>query len=541
MSSSSNLEEKGGSLKKELSFFDMVIIGVVGAVGTGILFSVESMTSLAGPGSWLSWLMGGIFYLFIGLTYSELVSTYPEAGGPSRFALYTHGWFTNMINSLADLIWYIFIPPIEAFAVVDGLSVFYPQLTTSSGAPTLEGGIIALLLMLLFIPFNYFGVRAFGKSTVGFGIIKLILYLAVAFGLLGIYHNFSNFTSYGGFLPFGFAGVFIAIPFAMFAFGGIRVLPDYAEESKNYKKLPLAIVVVVIGQLLIYLLYDFVFVSGIDWSRLGLENGNWAQVGSIPGNPFIYLANNYHSYPLLILTILIGIIGPFIVGYIYLGGGSRILFAQSRTQIMPKFMKDISKTFAIPYWALLVMAFVGAILAFVAAPVPTIYSLIEDAVVAGYLGFSVNPVAFTVSRRQGVTKWKIPGGSIIAPLAFISAALIIFWSGWVTVYYAVILLTGAVLVFGIIIPLLKGTAKRDLKHVGNSIWYIVYIAFLVVMTYIGSDGALNIINFYEATLIVVLISLFIFYPWGVLSGLKTRLEEKDYQTFKLEEEPIVLP
>ncbi len=109
-------------------------------MGTGILFSTAAMTGSAGPGSVLAWLLGGIFYFFIGLTYAELVTTYPEAGGPSRYALYTHGWFTNMINSMADLIWYIFIPPIEAFAVVDGLSVFYPSLVTSSGAPTLLGG-----------------------------------------------------------------------------------------------------------------------------------------------------------------------------------------------------------------------------------------------------------------------------------------------------------------------------------------------------------------------------------------------------------------
>ncbi len=529
-------------LRKELTFSEMVIIGIAGAVGTGILFSVAAMTSSAGPGSWLSWLLGGIFYLFIGLTYAELVITYPEAGGPSRYALYTHGWFTNMINSLADLIWYIFIPPIEAFAVVEGLAVFYPSLITSTGAPTLLGGIIAIILMVAFVPFNYFGVKAFGKSTFGIGIVKLVLYIALGIGLFAVFHNLPNLSNYGGFMPFGFAGVFLAIPFAMFAFGGIRVVPDYAEESKNFKKLPLAIVIVVIGQLLIYLLLDFVFVTGINWTRLGMTPGDWASVGQIPGNPFIYLASNYNSMFLLIITIIIGIIGPFVVGYIYLGGGSRVLFAQGRTQIMPRITKYINKKYAIPYWALILLAIVGAILAFLAAPVPTIYGLIEDAVVAGYLGFSVNPVAMVVTRRQGVSKYKIPGGTIISGLAFISAALIIFWSGWITVYYAVIILSAAVLIFGVIIPLIRGTAKRDFKNFPNSLWYIVYIAFLTVMTYIGSDGALNIINFYEATAIVAIVSIAVFFPWGILSGLKQRLKEESYETFALEEEKtVVLP
>ncbi len=535
-------QQQAQPLKRELSFLDLIIIGVVGAVGTGILFSAAAMTGIAGPGSWLGWLLGGIFYLFIGLTFAELVTTYPEAGGPSRYALYTHGWFTNTINSLADLIWYIFIPPIEAFAVVDGLSIFNSGLVTSSGAPTLLGGAIAAVLMLFMVPFNYFGIRAFGRSTVIFGIVKLFFFIAVGIGLAALVYKGANLTAYGGFLPFGFSGVFLAIPFAMFAFGGIRVLPDYAEESKKFRKLPLAIIIVVIGQLLIYLFLDWVFVTGIDWNRLGIPVGSWSGVGAISGNPFITIAHSYNSTLILVFTIIIGIIGPFIVGYIYLGGGSRILFAQGRTRIMPNIMKYVHKKYSVPYWALLILALIGGILAFVSAPIPSIYGLIEDAVVAGYLGFAVNPVALVVSRRQGATRFRIPGGIIIAPIAFISASLIIFWSGWTTVNYAVAILTVGVVIFGLILPLVRNTYRRDFKHVANSLWYILYIVFMLGMTYIGSDGALNILGFYEATAVVVIVSVAVFFPFGVLSGLKQKMDNPDYATIsEVEEgEPIVL-
>ncbi|MFB6470648.1 MAG: APC family permease [Vulcanisaeta sp. AZ3] len=515
-------------LKRELSFAELVIIGVAGAVGTGILFSAAAMTGVAGPGSWLAWLLGGIFYLFIGLTYAELAYTYPEAGGPSRYVLYTHGWFTNLINSLANIIWYLFIPPIEAFAVVEGLAVFYPGLVTSSGAPTLLGGLVAMGLMVLMIPFNYFGVRAFGRTTFFTGIVKLILYVALGFALAAVFYDARNLFAYHGFLPFGFAGVFLAIPFAMFAFGGIRVIPDYAEETRNPGILPLAIVTVVVGQLLVYLLLDWVFVTGIDWARLGIKPGDWAAVGNIPGNPFIYLANSYSAPLLLVLTIIVGIIGPFVVGYIYLGGGARVVFAQGRSRVLPELVKDIHKRYYIPYWALLILAIIGAVLSFVAAPVPTIYNLIEDAVVAGYLAFAVNPVAMIVTRRQGVAKYKVPGGIVVAALAFAFSSLVVFWSGWITVYYSVILLAAATVVFGVILPFARGTASRDLRHVKNSLWYIFYIVFLVLMTYVGSDGALNIIPFNIATAIVAVVSVVVFFPLGIWSGLKQRFAEPDY-------------
>jgi len=49
------------------------------------------------------------------------------------------------------------------------------------------------------------------------------------------------------------------------------------------------------------------------------------------------------------------------------------------------------------------------------------------------------------------------------------------------------------------------------------------------MTYIGSDGALNILSFYWATFITVLVSLAVFFPLGILSGLKNKLDVPEYR------------
>ena len=493
-------------LRKELGFLELVILGVSGAVGTGVLFSSAGMSALAGPGVVLAWILGAIFYTFVGLTYVELSKVYPEAGGPSRYAIYSHGKVTNLINAMADLIWYLFIPPIEALAVVEGLDYFYPSLITSSGVPTTEGVILGVIFLLLFIPFNYFGVKFFGKSTLIGGIIKIVLYLAVAVGVMLLSFIPSNFTAYGGFLPFGFAGVFSAIPLAMFAFGGIRVIPDYAEEAKT-EKLGNAILLTVLGQSLIYVLFAVAFVLSLDWSKLGIKQGCWSSLSSLPGNPFIDISSTLNSTPLLLLTAIIGIIGPFITGYIYLGAGTRVLFAMGRSGYVPNSMKELHDKYSVPYWSLVVFAIVGSIVTYISSPLPTIYGLITDSVVAGYIGFSVNPVVMGSLWRKGVIKSKL--APIISPIAFISSSLIVFWSGWPLVPYAVILLTAGSIIFGVIYKVKEGFL--------NSLWYIGDIAFLTFMSYIGSDGALNVINFYEASAIVSLVSI-AFYFFGVYSS-----------------------
>lgn len=499
------------SLKKELTLFQLVIIGIVGAVGTGVLFSSAGMASLAGPALVLSWTLGAIFYTFIGLTYAELAVNFPEAGGPARYSLYSHGRLANAMSAFANLVWYLFIPPIEALAVVEGLSFFFPQLLTPIGTPTLLGAAVGVLLLLIFVPFNYYGVKFFGNTTTGLGIVKLIIYLALAFGTLAVVFKPLNFSAYGGFAPFGLAGMFSAIPIAMFAFGGIRVIPDYAEETKNYSILGKAVMLTVLGQSLIYVLFAVVFVGALDWRGLGIAPGNWTAISSLPGNPFVDIAKAEGASALIPLALLVAILGPFVTGYIYLGGGTRVLLAMGRSSMISDKMKQLHEVYAVPYWALIVFAIVGAIVTFLAAPVPTIYGDITDSVVAGYIAFSINPVSMMVLRRLGKVNYRIPGGPVIAPLAFMFSSMIAFWSGWPSVPYAVLLLLIALIVFSF--------KYKIIGNVKNAIWYIVYIAFITLMTYIGSDGALTIIPFIPASIIVAVVSL-AFYFWGLYSGLK---------------------
>jgi len=274
------MTHKKATLHRELTQRDLIIIGIGGAVGTGVLFGTAGMTAIAGPGVIVAWLIGGLMYLTVGLTYIDLNRLYPEEGGPSRYSLYTFGPITNMINALCDIIWYLFIPPIEALGVVEGLNYFYPHFVNSAGNPTLLGAILGVFFMLLFFPFNYFGVRGFAKSTNLLGGIKLLIYLVVALGFISFGH-FSNFTSYGGFAPFGISSIFLAIPLGMFAFGSLRVIPDYAEEVKDIKVISRAILWSLIGQTTLYILYGVALVAALDWKNVKVAGSSTFHVGSL--------------------------------------------------------------------------------------------------------------------------------------------------------------------------------------------------------------------------------------------------------------------
>jgi amino acid transporter len=515
-------------LKSELGFYQLLMIGIAGSLGNGALFGTIDMVAGAGPSAILAFAFGAFIYLLVTFTYVELSAVYPEAGGPTRYTMYTHGRWTNLINSMADILWYLFIPPIEVVALIIGSGFFLPGMfVTTQGFPTVSGGLLGVVLLLTFIPINYFGIKQFGRTSKWIGIVKLIFYVAMVVGLIGFVFNAKNLLSYGFFPNKTPLISFLSImPLAMYDFGATRVIPDLAEETKHKKDIGKAMIFTVVIESIIYVGVAFAIILGFHWSSFHIAPGDFAALLTTPSltglNPFFIFAKDSNVEWIFIAAIVTGFLAPYVTGYIYAGSGSRVLMAIGRSGFISKKLKDIESKHAIPLVALITFTMIGAIIVFISAPVPSIYSFIDDASAAGYLGLAVTPIALMVSRRQGVTKpeQKIKGMWLIAPLSVGLSSLIPFWAGWPSEPYAVLLMFIGAAMIGIMSKVKIG-AK-------NAIWYVVYIAFITFMTTIGSNGYLTIIPFDYATLIVFVVSIAVFYPWGVLSGFKVQFDHPEF-------------
>jgi Amino acid transporters len=104
-------EQRPTRLKRHLSLADLLFIGIAGSIGGAIFYGAQKVAANAGPAGILAYTLAPILYIFVALTYLDIAMDFPEAGGPSRFAIYSHGQATSLINGMADLIWYLFIPP----------------------------------------------------------------------------------------------------------------------------------------------------------------------------------------------------------------------------------------------------------------------------------------------------------------------------------------------------------------------------------------------------------------------------------------------
>lgn len=520
-------EESG--LKKQLTLYQLVILGVSGSLGNGAIFGTIKMVGRAGSGAFISFLAAALIYGCIATVYMELSRVIPEAGGPTRYSLYSHGRFTNIINAFADLTYLIFIPPIEALSIVAGINYFFPHLMTNQGYPTMLGVLVGLGLLLGFVPFNYFGVGFFGKSTKYIGTIKIVLYVGVALGLTFSVANFNNFVGYHGFLPYGPMGILVAMPLAMYDFGGNRVIPDMAEEAKKPRKMiTMALAITVLSETLIYMAVTAAVIAGTNWSGLGVTPGHYHDLQSAThgNNPFFVLTSSNHLTILFGLAVTVGIMAPFITGYIYTGSGTRVLLSMGRSGYVGEKMKDVDATYGIPLWSLLVFVAVATVVVLIASPVPSIYSLLYDATVATFVGFLTNPVGLMVLRKQGSIpeQAKIPGMTVIAPVATGLSADLMLWSGWPSEPYAVAVITVGVLIFG-------GIYKVKEQFL-NSLWYIGFIIFITIMVTLSQQigpGTLKLWGFhlkvgyipmFWSTVITFVAAVAVFYPLGLKSGLK---------------------
>jgi hypothetical protein len=120
---------------------------------------------------------------------------------------------------------------------------------------------------------------------------------------------------------------------------------------------------------------------------------------------------------------------------------------------------------------------------------------------------------------------KVKGMNIIAPVSMGLAALIVFWTGWTSLEYAVVLIFAGSIVFGAISKVKIGKLE--------ALWYVGFIIFELVMTAISNDGYTGspvpqVFTFIQGTLVVFVVTILVFYPLGIISGFKEQFSHKTW-------------
>ncbi len=505
-------------LKRELSVFDLTMLGLGAIIGSGWLFASQKAANLAGPASILSWIIGGVAVIFIALVYAEMGAMLPVAGGLVRYPQYSHGNFVGYIMGFACITAYSTVISIESEAVVQYMSSYIPPLYVNHNM-TFLGWLVTLVFVFLFFLLNYFSVRIFAKINNVVTFLKFLTPVLVVLMFIIKFHP-GNLHFGGSFAPFGIPGVLSAVSSGgvVFAFLGFRQAVDMAGEAKKPgRDVPLAIIIAVLIGIVLYALLEASFVGGLTpaalkegWGHFGFK-APFADLAMLLG--FTWLA------PILFADALIS---PAGTGNIYTASTSRVVLAQANNGLWWKVFKGIDEKSGVPrpaLWLTLVLALIWT------APFPTwnkLVGVVSGAVVFTYM---IGPVSALALRRTAANLHRplpLKGLSVIALIAFIVGTLLIYWNGWATDWVVVTVDLCSLALYAYFMKTDK-TLRKDLgKNLKAGIWLVAYMFFLLAISYVGSKqfGGHNLIA-YPMDLVVVIIGSIGFFYWGCASAFVT--------------------
>ncbi|GAB6154190.1 ethanolamine permease [Desulfosporosinus burensis] len=313
----------------------------VGLVISGNYFGWSYGFGAGGPmGLALALIPVTIFYVTFILSYSELATAIPHAGGPSAYARRAMGPFWGYMNGISCLIEFVFAPPAIALAVGGYINFLIPSVPTLTAA-------VASFLFFIFV--NYLGMRT--SAMVELVVTVIALVGLVIFWVAAAPHFSMTRVMAEPLLPFGMKGVMAAVPFAIWFYLAIEGGAMAAEEMVNPQKdIPKGFLsgmgtLMIMGFLTLFLtagIADYNLVSAVDFPLpIAL-----AQV--FGENAFIVVLVN-----IIGLFGLIASLHGIIVGY------SRQTYAMARTGYLPKFLAYVDPKRHTPVWALLVPGLVG--------------------------------------------------------------------------------------------------------------------------------------------------------------------------------------
>ncbi|GAA1398159.1 APC family permease [Kitasatospora putterlickiae] len=504
--------------RRSLGTISLTAVGLGSIIGSGWLFGAERAARLAGPASIVAWVIGAAVALTIALTYSELGSMFPKAGGMVRYGQYSHGSLAGYLAAWANWIAIVSVIPGEATASVQYMSSWdfdWAKGLYDGRELSVSGVALASVLLLVYFALNWFAITLFAKTNTAITVFKVVVPTLTAGALLFAHFDTRHFTDHGGFAPNGWSAVFTAVAVSgiVWAFNGFQSPLNLAGEARDPgKSLPKAVIGSILIALVIYVALQIAFLGAVPTADLA--NG-WSGLGYT--SPLADLAIAWGLNWLALLLYADAFVSPSGTGMIYAATTSRMIHGVQENGHLPSVFGKVDRRTGIPRPALvlnLVVAF-GFLAVFRGWG-----SLAEIVSVATVISYITGPVAVMALRRLAPElprPVRLRAMPVIAPVAMVFGSLVLYWARW-PLTGKVILLMAAGLPIWAFYELRKPFAELK-PHLKAGAWMIAYLFVMAGVSWAGSadfGGRGYLPEGWD--LIVVAVIALAFYAWGVRSA-----------------------
>ncbi len=227
------------------------------------------------------------------------------------------------------------------------------------------------------------------------------------------------------------------------------------------------------------------------WTSLGTASD--PTLVALNAGPFYAIASVAGLAWLAFLLRLDAVVSPFGSGLIYLTTSSRISHALSRTGYIPQQFERTHERTLVPVFGVLFSTAIGLLFLL---PFPSWGKLVGIVTSASVLMYAAAPLslgALRKSRPDALRVYRLPAARVLAPLAFVCASWIIYWSGWqtLTTLMAAMLVGYALIAVSYAAKLNPAATKIEWRA---ALWIAPYLIGMLVISYFGDFGPGGIIG-----------------------------------------------
>lgn len=378
LASHNKVEENKPVLKKTLSRFNLMTLGIGAIIGTGIfVLTGTAAANQAGPALVLSFIISALGCGFAGLCYAEFSTMIPISGSAYTYAYATLGEFIAWIIGWDLILEYLF----ASSTVAVGWSGYVVSFCHSIGMSIPEqfskaplsfdetgwhttGSILnlpAVFIIVFISSILILGIKESAKFNNIVVYIKLaVILLFIIFGV-----GFVETTNWTPFIPeeegfgkFGWSGILAGAGVIFFAYIGFDAVSTAAQEAKNPQKdMPFGILGSLIVCTILYIIVSLILTGIVNYKDL-----------NVPAPIALAIDRTGSSLAWLSPLIKIGAIaGLSSVILVMLMGQPRIFMAMANDGLLPSFFGKVHPKFQTPYVSTIIT---GSIAAIVAAILP---------------------------------------------------------------------------------------------------------------------------------------------------------------------------
>ena len=408
-------------LKQCLTAFDLALLGIGCAIGTGIfvLTGIAAATQ-SGPAVVLSFVLAGIASAFAALAYAELSSSVGGSGSAYGYSYVAFGEFAAWLMGWMLLLEY----GVGAAAVANGWAGYFTNTLANIGlnlpehftkAPMLGGiinfpafAIIWVLTILLMVGVNE-SARV-NNIIVAIKISTIVIFLALAIGHIST-DNWQPFMPFGWFQTLDNGknvGVLAGASLVFFAYFGFDAVSTAAEECKNPQRdLPIGLIASLTFCTIIYIIVSATLTGVVPYTELNTAS------------PVAYaLTKLGHTWAstLVATGVLAGLITVLLV---LLYGLTRILFAMSRDGLISPVFSAVNPDRQTPSKIILMCGFVVSIVAgFI--PLGELAETVNIGTLASFVMVCVGVIRLRRTHPNLARPFKNPWNPVIPVLGILS-------------------------------------------------------------------------------------------------------------------------